>query len=76
MKNGSRIVGIISLVYGVLATIAGILFSWIVSLFGLGNPGSGSLTPVILLGSLIALVVGITSIILGFKTYKTSNRKT
>jgi hypothetical protein len=75
MKEGSRIVGVISLVYGALATVAGILFSWIVSLFGLGNPGSGSLTPVILLGSIIALVVGITSIILGFKTYKAKKQK-
>ena len=70
MKKGSKIVGIISLVYGVLATLFGSAFL----LFGLISSLASYRTfvmdatffPVAVLG----VIVGVPSIILGFKTYR------
>lgn len=75
MKKGSKAVGIISLVYGVLATVFGALLSVVIFPLLVGSTGTEYYTPVLILGTVLAIAVGITAIVLGFKTYKNINRK-
>jgi len=71
IKQGSTIIGILSLIYGVLATIGGIFLSAIFSMFGLfGSTGAGPYTQLIMFGTVLAIVIGIISIILGYKTFR------
>ena len=73
IKQGSKIIGIISMIYGVLATIGGIFLSAILSMFGLlGSTGAGPYAQLIMFGTILAIVVGIISIILGYKTFRAS----
>ena len=69
MKKGSKIVGIIGFIYGILAIIAGILFSYIITLLGVSTD-PGSRISIVILGTILALGAGVTSIILGFKAYR------
>ena len=67
IQKGSKIVGIISIVYGVLATLLGsafLLFVLVSYRFHIFM--DARFLPVVMLG----VIVGVPSIILGFKTYR------
>ena len=70
IQKGSKIVGIISLVYGVLATLFGSAFLLFVLISSLASYRmflmDARFFPVVVLG----VIVGVPSIILGFKTYR------
>lgn len=64
-KTGSKLAGVIMIVYGILATLAGILFLTLILLAT--SREFLTVSSVVLLGSIIALIAGITAIILGWK---------
>ena len=70
IQKGSKIVGVISLVYGVLATLFGsalLLFVFVSSLVSYRDIlMAARFFPVVVLW----VIVGVPSIILGFKTYR------
>ena len=70
IQKGSKIVGVVSLVYGVLATLFGsafLLFVLVSSLVSYrGILMDARFFPIVVLW----VIVGVPSIILGFKTYK------
>ena len=69
IQKGSRSVGIISLVYGLLATLLGsaiLLFPLVSHFYGLKIVLGVSAA----LGAILGVIVGVPSIILGFKTYR------
>ena len=68
LKKGSKIVGIIGILYGILAIIAGVFFSVLLTL--LNSAEANTIFPLAMLGTAVALTAGIISLILGYKTYK------
>jgi FtsH-binding integral membrane protein len=68
MKRGSKIVGVIAIVYGVLAILAGVTFTYVV--FAVRSEGL-AVSGIISVGAVICLIVGIVVLILGYKTFKT-----
>lgn len=64
-KAGSRLAGVIMIVYGLLATIAGILFLSLILI--VTSTEILIVRSIIAVGGIVALIAGITSIILGVK---------
>jgi hypothetical protein len=71
MKRGSKVVGAIAVVYGVLAILAGAAFTYV--MFAVRSEEL-AVSRIIGVGAAICLIVGIVVLILGYKTFKT--RKT
>ena len=70
IQKGSKIVGIISLVYGVLATLFGSAFLLFVLISSLASYRSFVMDANAFPGVVLGVIVGVPSIILGFKTYR------
>jgi hypothetical protein len=68
MKEGSKAVGAIAITYGVLASLAGAAFTY--ATITAINEEIRVASGIILIGSVIALTIGIIAIILGYKTFK------
>ncbi|MEX2751258.1 MAG: hypothetical protein Q6366_005160 [Candidatus Freyarchaeota archaeon] len=64
-KTGSKVAGIITIIYGILATLAGMLFLTLVLLAT--SREFLTVSSILILGSIVALLSGITAIILGWK---------
>jgi len=71
MKRGSKVVGAIAVVYGVLAILAGAAFTYV--MFAVRSEEL-AVSRIIGVGAAICLIVGIVVLILGYKTFET--RKT
>lgn len=69
LSKDSKTVGIIAMIYGTLATLAGSIFITLylsaTSLEFLTTTGR-----IVLIGGIIALVAGLVTLILGYKTFK------
>lgn len=61
-KSGSKIVGIIAIIYGILASLVAFNIARLLTI-----------TVATIFGIIIALIVGIAALILGYKTYKVSS---
>jgi hypothetical protein len=68
MKEGSKIVGAIAIVYGVLAILAGATFTYV--MFAVRSEEL-AVSGIIGVGAAICLIVGIVVLTLGYKTFKT-----
>jgi hypothetical protein len=68
MKRGSKVVGAIAVVYGVLAILAGAAFTYV--LFAVRSEEL-AVSGIIGVGAAICLIVGIVVLTLGYKTFET-----